>query len=169
MSLAGSFLIARPILKDPTFAQTVVLLLAHTDEGAFGLVVNRPMKAKGLPLPLFNGGPCQSPGLVILHGHASWMDADTEPPGATVKQEVGPGIYVGDDSCLGKVDEIAADDLRCRAYQGFAGWGAGQLEHEMTRGVWALKPATADLLFGTPIEDLWDRLVPPSIPEPSLN
>jgi putative transcriptional regulator len=170
MSLAGSFLIARPILKDPTFAQTVVLLLAHNADGAFGLVVNRPLKSKGLPLPLFNGGPCQSPGLVVLHGHADWVDPDAESAGGAVKQEVAPGVFVGDDSCLGRIGEPAAgQEVRCRAFQGFAGWGAGQLEHELTRGVWAVKPATGELLFGTPIDDLWDRLVPPSIPEPSLN
>jgi putative transcriptional regulator len=169
MSLAGSFLIARPILKDPTFAQTVVLLLAHNADGAFGLVVNRPVKTKGLPLPLFNGGPCQSPGVVILHGHGDWTDSADDFAGGTLQREVGPGIFVGDDSCLGRIGELQGQELRCRAYQGFAGWGPGQLEHEMTRGVWAVKPGTGDLLFGTPIEDLWDNLAPPPLPQPSLN
>jgi putative transcriptional regulator len=168
MSLAGSFLIARTILRDPTFAQTVVLLLAHNDDGAFGLVVNRPVMGKGSPLPLFNGGPCQSPGLVILHGHQDWIDATAELPDTDVKQEVAQGIFVGDDSCLARLNE-PQHGMRCRAYQGFAGWGADQLEHELTRGAWAVKTATGDLLFGVPVDDLWDHLAPPSIPQPSLN
>ena len=65
MSLAGSFLVARQVLRDPNFERTVVLLLAHSDEGAFGLVVNRPATAKGLPWPLFVGGPCPSPGFSL--------------------------------------------------------------------------------------------------------
>src|SRR2546429_7938511 len=72
-SLAGSFLVAKPELQDSNFHQTVVLLLQHGSEGAFGLVVNRPAKTEGLPFPVFHGGPCQAPGLILLHGHAGWQ------------------------------------------------------------------------------------------------
>src|SRR5918912_4546216 len=98
MSLAGSFLVARPSLRDPNFERTVVLLLAHSADGAFGLVVNRPAAAKGLPWPLFAGGPCPSPGLLMLHGHAEWAEA---PPGEEeAGPEVAPGIFVGNAACL---------------------------------------------------------------------
>lgn len=58
-SYAGKFLIGRPALQEASFRQTVVLLLQHGDQGAFGLVVNRPVKVDGLPFPVFAGGPCQ--------------------------------------------------------------------------------------------------------------
>ena len=73
-SLTGSFLVARQVLTDPNFRQTVVLILEHGDEGAYGVVVNRPVAEEGLPVPVFRGGPCPSPGLVLLHGHREWAD-----------------------------------------------------------------------------------------------
>ena len=73
-SLAGSFLVARHVLQDANFRQTVVLLLKHGSEGAFGLVVNRPAKAEGIPFPVFGGGPCPMKGFIMLHGHADWVD-----------------------------------------------------------------------------------------------
>src|SRR4051812_13819334 len=79
MSLAGSFLVAQSSLIDPNFMQTVVLILAHNDEGAFGLVVNRPIKKADLPFPLFQGGPCPAPGLFMLHGHSDWLPQECEP------------------------------------------------------------------------------------------
>src|SRR5437879_2210166 len=99
MSLAGSFLVAKPILRDPNFLRTVVIVLAHNDEGALGLVVNRPSSAEGLPLPLplFEGGPCSSSGLFLLHGNSAWAE-DTD------AQVVAPGVYVGD----AEVFELAA-------------------------------------------------------------
>ena len=74
--IAGSFLVARSTLRDPNFSQAVVLIMAHNEEGAYGLVVNRPMPAKKLPFPVFRGGPCPSPGLILLHGHADWTETD---------------------------------------------------------------------------------------------
>ena len=72
MSLAGSFLIARPILKDPNFAEAVILVLNHDEDGALGLVVNRPMEAEDVPFMVFRGGPCSAPGFFMIHGHAEW-------------------------------------------------------------------------------------------------
>jgi len=75
--LTGSFLVARPVLRDPNFRQSVVLVLEHGDGGALGVIVNRPVPAKELPMPVFMGGPCQSPGLIMLHGHADWGNASS--------------------------------------------------------------------------------------------
>jgi len=161
-SLAGSFLIARPTLTDPSFARAVVLLLQHSAEGAFGLVVNRPVEQKGLPFPVCAGGPCQTPGLFMLHGHPEW--AGSSPT------EVATGIFVGDNSCLTRAtDAPAGEARRCRVFLGYAGWGPGQLEREIAAGAWATVPATSELLFDTPAEELWPQLAPPRIPEPSLN
>jgi putative transcriptional regulator len=167
MSLAGSFLIARPMLQDPNFRRTVVLLLAHNDDGAFGLVVNRPATTEGLPWPLYTGGPCPSPGLMLLHGHADWAQPDGDGEAAP---QVAPGVFVGNASCLERAAGLPAEAPgRFRVFSGYSGWAAGQLEGELASGAWALSSASADVLFGTPDEDLWERLAPPRLPQPSLN
>jgi putative transcriptional regulator len=165
-SLAGKFLVARPILQDPNFRQTVVLLLQHGSEGAFGLVVNRPAKAKGLPFDVYRGGPCASEGLLMLHGHSDWVNAIGEGP----VPEIATGVFVGDASCLSRVNEASEDQsLRFRMFTGYAGWGPDQLEGELASGAWVVVPASAELVFDTPPQELWDRLAPPTIPQPSLN
>src|SRR5262245_29594041 len=169
MSLAGSFLVARPVLKDPNFNQTVVLILVHSDEGAFGVVVNRPLPVAGLPFPLFDGGPCPSPGVVILHGQPDWLDHPGEEEQASPR-EVAPGIFVGDESCLGRAGEAEpGEPVKCRVFRGYAGWGAGQLEQELAAGAWGVTAASGKVLFDTPNEEMWDLLLPPRIPQPSRN
>jgi putative transcriptional regulator len=165
-SYAGKFLIARLALQEASFRQTVVLLLQHAAEGAFGLVVNRAVSVEGLPFPVFAGGPCQSEGLLMLHGHADWVESPTQ----AVPREVAPGIFLGDASCLSRIGEGATEaNHRYRMFSGYAGWGPGQLENELAAGAWAIVPASGELLFDVPAEDLWFRLAPPTIPEPSLN
>src|SRR5439155_8391599 len=100
MSLAGSFLVAQSSLIDSNFAQSVVLILAHNDEGAFGLVVNRPAAKEGLPFPVYQGGPCPAPGLFMLHGHSDWLDESAGQDPDEQKREVAPGVYLGDAACL---------------------------------------------------------------------
>lgn len=161
-TLVGSFLVARPTLRDPSFAGSVVLILQHSEEGALGLVVNRPLEAEGLPFPVFAGGPCQTPGLFMLHGHRDWSHA--------TDAEVAPGIFVGDQDCLERATALAsAPENLCRVFLGYAGWGPGQVESELASGAWAVAPATGDVLFHTSVPDIWDRLAPPGIPQPSLN
>ena len=163
MSLAGSFLVAKPILRDPNFARTVVILLAHNDEGALGLVVNRPVVLEGLPLPLFEGGPCPSAGLFLLHGNADWVEPDAA-------QQIAPGVFVGDAAVFERAGNADAEvRQRVRVFRGYAGWGGGQLERELAVGDWAVLHANGELLFDTATEDLWKNLVPPMIPQPSLN
>jgi putative transcriptional regulator len=170
MSLAGSFLIARPSLLDPNFRKTVVLLLAHTEEGAFGLVVNRRADTEGLPWPLFVGGPCPSPGLMMLHGHSDWSRNDDSEPGGTATPEVAPGVFIGDASCLERATDLEpSEEQRFRVFSGYAGWSGGQLENELAEGAWAVTSASATTLFDVPTDELWDRLAPPRIPQPSVN
>jgi len=170
MSYAGYFLVAKPILQDPNFKHTVVFLLAHNAEGAFGLVVNRPAETEGLPWPVFVGGPCPSPGLIMLHGHPEWAEPSADAPESDKEHEVAPGIYSGDAACLDRATQTEDDSVpRFRVFSGYAGWGGGQLEGELAAGGWFIAPATGALLFDTPIEELWDRLTPPRIPQPSIN
>jgi putative transcriptional regulator len=165
-SLAGSFLVARPVIQDPNFKQTVVLLLEHDSGGAFGLVVNRPLPVEDVPFPVFAGGPCPSQGLFLLHGHEDWVKIVPDEP----KPQIAPGIFLGDASCLKRAtDALPGEEVRFRVFKGYAGWGAGQLESELAGADWAVVPASGKVLFGTPAEELWDLLLPPRIPQPSVN
>src|SRR3954469_25155223 len=96
-SLAGQFLVARPSLKDTSFAHSVILLLEHGPEGAFGLVITRPAKSEELPFAVFHGGPCKFKGLIMLHGHKDWNEEE--------ERQVLPGVYLGDAVCLEKAAE----------------------------------------------------------------
>jgi putative transcriptional regulator len=171
-SLAGSFLVAKQSLKDPNFAQTVVLLLAHSSEGTYGVVVNRSVPVEGLPFPVHVGGPCEAPGLILLHGYAEWADDASEPGDeeSPMPREVAPGIYVGDASCLQRAADSSLEGTpRIRVFRNYAGWGPGQLEGELAAGAWGVTAATAAMLFDTPAENLWETLAPPRLPQPSLN
>jgi putative transcriptional regulator len=164
-SLAGHFLVARPVLRDPNFFRSVVLLLQHGSVGAFGLVVNRKANVEGLPFPVFVGGPCKSEGLLILHGHEDWVDEEE-----LDKRQIAPGIFIGDGSSLKRISEPPADTvLRYRLFTGNAGWGPGQLEGELATGAWSTATASGEFLFDTPIDEIWKGLLPPQIPQPSVN
>src|SRR3984957_20491972 len=124
-SLAGSVLIAKPVLKDSFFGQTAILLLQHNEEGAFGVVLNRPAPVKDLPFPLFLGGPCKFQGLIMIHGHADWHDPEQG-------QEVCPGIYIGNADCIKRAGELDdGENIPFRVFTGYSGWGPDQLEREM--------------------------------------
>jgi putative transcriptional regulator len=162
-SLAGNFLVARPVLDDPNFHRSVVLLLQHGPEGAFGLVVNRPVESEKLPFPIYLGGPCKLDGMLLLHGHADWkQDAED--------REVCPGVFLGDSTCAERVAQSEPDEkMRFKMFSGYSGWGPRQLESELAQKAWAIVPASGEILFDTSVEELWTLALPPTIPQPSLN
>lgn len=163
-SLAGTFLVAKQVLQDPNFQQTVVLLLKHGSDGAFGLVVNRPAKADGIPFPVFSGGPCTMQGFIMLHGYEDWVEAPLE------EVQVAPGIFLGDSSSISKVtDPTPGQMLRVRVFANYSGWGPSQLEGELAAGAWSVTPANGELLFSSAPDQLWNNLVPPRIPPFSVN
>jgi putative transcriptional regulator len=164
-SLAGSLLVARATLRDGFFGQAVVLLLQHGPDGAFGLVLNRPAKLKDAPLPVSIGGPCKFEGFLLLHGHEEWLKDAENPEGQII-----PGVYLGDASVMERVtDPMPGANLRFRMFAGYAGWGPNQLENELGDGSWMVVKANAAHVFDVPPDDLWDKVVPPTIPEPSVN
>jgi putative transcriptional regulator len=171
-SLKGSFLIASPGLGDPNFLRSVVFVAEHTEEGAFGLVVNNPGDARIADLwgsltsevlvvsgRTFVGGPVQKNAVLFLHG-ASDLAAETEP--------VVPGVYVGNE--IEMLSELIrreaqfteadpSSEARFRVFCGYSGWGAGQLDGELKAGGWLTCPATAEHVFATPPEKLWNVLL----------
>ncbi|HEX3316297.1 MAG TPA: YqgE/AlgH family protein [Gemmataceae bacterium] len=164
-SLAGSFLVARTTLKDPFFRRSVILLLQHGADGAFGLVLNRPEQTKELPFPLHIGGPCKFQGLIMLHGQADWIAEEERGPA-----EICPGVYLGDAESLKRVPDPDPGTIwRFRVFTGYSGWGPGQLENELAEGSWVVTAANAVHVFDVPNEEVWFRLAPSTIPEPSAN
>ena len=164
-SLAGSLLVARPTLEDGFFSRTVVLVLQHGADGAFGLVLNRVAAAKEFGFPVHIGGPCKFNGFILIHGQEDWVE-EKERPAA----QICAGVYLGDAACFKRiVDPPPGHGWRFRVFNGYSGWGPGQLEGELAQGAWAVVPARRAHIFDTPVEEMWLRLVPSSIPSPSVN
>ena len=160
---AGMLLLASPDLLDPNFADTVVLLLDVNDEGALGVVLNRPTAlpvAEVLgdwgdvveePEVLFQGGPVATDGALALALAA---------PGG----ENSAGFRPVWDR-LGLLDLDTPSELvegtvdRLRIFAGYAGWGIGQLEAEVAEGSWYVVPGEVDDVFGTDTRDLWRQVM----------
>ncbi len=156
-SLKGQFLVASPHLLDPNFVRTVVLLIHHSDEGAFGVVLNRPAEntvqelwekvgegACACQQQVHVGGPVSGP-LMALHDDASLSE-----------MEVVPGVHFS--AQREHLEQLLqAAESTFRLFVGHSGWARGQLESELRQGAWLSTPANADWVFSAP-EDLWRRV-----------
>lgn len=163
----GSFLVAKYSLQDPNFRQTVILMIQHSAEGAFGLVVNRPIVLKEFPYPVFVGGPCEAQGMFMLHGYEEWAGPNSE---GETSSEIAPGIFIGTAESAFLAKELTTDELqKVRMFAGYSGWGPGQLESELVEGAWSIVAADGKTLFGTQPKELWTHLRPPSLPQFSMN
>jgi putative transcriptional regulator len=164
-STRGRLLVATPTLLDPNFHRTVVALLEHGDEGALGVVLDRPTDAPlGEILPrwgdlavapgvVFLGGPVQTDGMIGLARCVVDVDPDhdhDDPPGL---QRLWPGVATVDLDA--DPADLAGRVTGLRAFVGYAGWGAGQLEGEIAEGAWfVLDAAPGDLWTARP-RALW--------------
>ncbi len=164
-NLVGCFLVARSSLRDGFFGRSVILMLQHGADGAFGLVLNRPAKADQLPFTVYVGGPCKMDGLLMIHGCENWLDEEDE-----AKMEVCPGVFLGTKDHFEKATEAESDETgRFRVFTGYAGWAPEQLESEMQQGAWIVLPASGEIIFETAADELWEKLAPPTLPQPSMN
>ncbi len=162
-SLAGSFLIATPMMPDPRFARQVVLVCAHNqEEGAMGVVVNHPSRhnlaeildGAGIPvshdrLPAVHyGGPVEMESAFILFS----SDYDS---GHYL--EVTPAMRISRDVKL--LHDIARGEgpERYLFLVGYSGWAPGQLEQELTMSGWLVLPASEEVVFSTPDEMKWEK------------
>ncbi len=154
-SLRGKLLVASPALTDPNFARAVVLMTEHSDDGAMGIVLNRPAEASARELmpvleeiahddPIFIGGPVQPNAVVLLAEFA-----DTRAAAWIVVADVGLASADADFEQLG--DAVR----RGRFYAGYSGWGPGQLEMEMELDSWIVEPPLPSELFPDDPESLW--------------
>ena len=177
-SLKGQLLIAAPMLVDPNFHRTVVLIMEHTDEGALGVVLNRPTElAVGDAVPdlaefadgdpVFAGGPVQPQAVIALAEHTSPVGEEA------VVGPIAP-IQVADD-----IEELGGHVARVRVSAGYAGWTEGQLDDELAEEAWFIEPALPGDVFAGDPNSLWRRvlerkggeysLVARMPPDPSLN
>jgi putative transcriptional regulator len=155
-SLAGQLLVASPSLADPNFRRTVVLIGVHNEDGAMGVVLNRPsetMVAEAVPQleavvdsqePVYVGGPVQPSSVVLL---AEFLDPT--PAALLVLGRIGFPAGATD------VDGLAESTDRRRVYAGYAGWSSGQLDEEIEQGDWIAHPAVPDDVFTEVPEHLW--------------
>jgi putative transcriptional regulator len=159
-SLLGQLLIASPALFDPNFRRTVVLITEHGDEGAMGLVLNRPSEtevADGAP-PLSRlvgpgdrvhvGGPVEPGAVTVL---AEFEDADDA--AAVVLGDIG---FVRADA---ELDELDGATRRARVFAGYCGWSPGQLEAELEIDSWIIEPPQADDVFAEDPDGLWSTVL----------
>jgi putative transcriptional regulator len=156
----GKLLIAGPSLLDPNFWRTVVLVVEHSDEGALGVVLNRPSETTvGEAVPqleelvdgddhVFIGGPVQPSSVIVL---AQFED----PSEAALVAFDDVGVLATGSS----IEEVAAGVRRGRAFVGHAGWGPGQLDAELERGDWIIEPARHEDAFSEEPDDAWPTVL----------
>lgn len=160
LDLTHHFLIAMPAMADPFFSRTLVYVCEHTEQGALGIVVNRPidlslgelfekvgieLKAADLArLPVHFGGPVQTDRGFVLHRPAgNWQST------LTVREDIG---LTSSRDILAAIGQ-GAEPHAFLVTLGYAGWGAGQLEAELGQNAWLTLPASPDILFEQPPEE----------------
>jgi len=161
-SLTNQFLIAMPALADPNFHGTVTYICEHNDQGAMGIVINRPLDlslgevlghmhlspktAEIAQQMVYMGGPVQTDrGFVLHHPVGEWdsMLRINDDMAITTSKDILEKLATGD----GPAQTLIA--------LGYAGWGAGQLEQELADNAWLCGPADNRIIFDTPWEQRW--------------
>ncbi|RME73046.1 MAG: YqgE/AlgH family protein [Verrucomicrobia bacterium] len=165
--LAGSLLLAHPGLTDPNFRRSVVLLSAHSEDGAMGVILNRPMgKTLGeisgefalgalADVPVYQGGPVSEKQLIL----SAWQASEEE--GAF-------RLYFGIDPQKAVELKDSEPGLELRAFLGYAGWSGGQLEGELSQNAWLVVPVYGALGHGATDESLWRSILSRISPEMRL-
>ena len=161
-SLANHFLIAMPGLQDPNFSRTVTYLCEHTEQGAMGIVINRPMELRlgevleqlditsgdrsVLDSLVYLGGPVQPDRGFVLHSEDGGFDSTLE---------ITPSIRVTTSRDVLEAIAGGQGPENTLVALGYAGLGGGQLEDEMSANAWLSGPADEDIIFNRPPEERW--------------
>ena len=170
INLTNQFLIAMPGMGDGTFAGTVIYLCEHTEKGALGLVINKPIDItlKSLfekvelsldrddlaEVPVYFGGPVQTERGFVLHEPTS-ADGQDGPYNSSLKVEGGLEMTTSKDVL--EALSSGAGPRRILVTLGCSGWQAGQLEDELGRNGWLTVDADPVVIFDTPIEQRYER------------
>lgn len=162
--LAGSLLLAHPALQDPNFRRTVVLLSAHTDEAAMGVILNRPLNRKLgdisgdfalgelADVPVFYGGPVSDKQLIL----SAWESTEEE---GVFK------LYFGLDPEKATELKRTRDEITLRAFLGYSGWTQGQLEGELQQNAWVVAPVDGAMLEAEEGVGMWRSILRRISPE----
>ena len=160
----GYFLIANPVLPDPNFSRTVILLCNHDDEGSFGLVINRsaPINPKEVFAQI---GMSEVPtGKIYVGGPVStsqvfYLCYSEEP--LPELETICDGVYLGMSRELldNLMPRLKDPEKNIRFYLGYSGWGAGQLADEMTRLSWLTTEACGEFVFQENEDGVWANVV----------
>lgn len=163
-SLAPSLLLSMPQLTDPNFNRSVVLLCKHSEEGAFGVIVNRPLVTSGRvvvqldppvatdrELQVWIGGPVEP--------QRSWILAGDTPDDGEPVMQIADGLFLSTSPDLLRRLLEPDPPPRARLMVGYAGWGAGQLEAELEASAWLMSDIDTDLIFNTPPERMWEAAI----------
>ena len=165
-SLAGQLLVAAPTIGDPRFAHTVILMVRHDKEGAFGIVINRPVGERSIAallqaagdddptatgtIRVFAGGPVEPEIGFVLHSaeyrRAETVDVDGHVAMTASRETLRDiGHHQGPEKSLFAL--------------GYAGWGPGQLDSELARHDWFTTPEEPKLVFDDDRQNLWDEVM----------
>ena len=156
--LVGKILVASPALLDPNFARAVILIIQHDGKGAMGLVLNKPLETtvgeawsqvSAVPYPndapLFQGGPCEGPLMVIHHD------------GDRAQMKILDGIYLSSDADT--VKSLVADDVEpMKFFVGDSVWSPMRLDMELSEGAWQVVGIEDEQVFLTP-PALWEQMI----------
>lgn len=158
---APLLLLSMPQMADPNFARTVVLLCDYTDEGAFGLVVNRQMEEPAWTLiktepqvrvdpelRLWIGGPVDQQRTWVLMSEAQGPDDE--------QQVICPGVLLSASKVLTLQLLQMPASTRARVIVGYAGWDAGQLDREIAASAWLTMEVDPSLIFNVPPDEMWE-------------
>ena len=165
LTIAPGILVAMPQLNDPNFRRSVILVAEHNEEGSFGLILNKPTEDLVCNLisslemdwcgdeqaEVWTGGPVQPETGWVLHEPVPGL-------GEPATREIFDGVHL--TAAPGALAVLVSrPPPRMRVLLGYAGWGPGQLESELTGGSWVNAPLSADLVFDTPCEYQWEASV----------
>jgi putative transcriptional regulator len=158
-----ALLLSMPQLQDPNFAKTVVLLCDFVPEGAFGLVLNRPTDAPASAmvridpplehandLPLCIGGPVEPE-----RGWVLTADAPADVDGRLIVE----GLYLSTSPTLLRRILEAQPPPRARVLAGYAGWGPGQLDEELSQSAWLIADLDLDIVFDVAADAMWETAI----------
>ncbi len=157
VTLAGQLLLAHPVMRDPNFKRTVILMSVHNAEGAMGVVLNRPLdKQLGelntefafgplAGVPLYSGGPVAPEQLILV----CWQ---------WLKPESAFQLQFGLEPEKA-AELIGTPGVTLRAFLGYSGWGQGQLENEMNHDTWFVTPVEGGLLEQSDGLALWRSIL----------
>lgn len=169
INLTNHFLIAMPGMAGDTFAGTVIYLCEHTEKGALGLVINKPIDIKLKNLfekveltldrddladePVFFGGPVQTERGFVLHerltGDGGRYNSSLQIPGGVLEMTTSKDVLEALSNGAGPKKVLVT--------LGYSGWGAGQLEEELKRNSWINVDAAPEIIFDTPVEQRYDK------------